>query len=145
MYVNEFLQRTELRNRNAQIERRVQQQMRACVQDLEQRRLQLARQLHGEEQQQQRQLEQLQQAAADSAQNKRIEWIQLAVMQNEKADQELIEQKKLQREIENSEEQRHLETKQLLLATKQAQLYQIEELRARRRRAAYLNKQWQLS
>lgn len=166
MFVHEFLNCTTRRNRNLQIDCRVQQRIKLYAQELEERRHQLACQLHWEDQQLQLELEELQQARADAVEIKRIETIQLSIMQKEKTEQELIEQTRFQREMyvkstaflidndnsysflvlsENTEDYRHMETKQILLDTKQAQLYQIEERRERRRRASYMDKQWQLS
>ncbi|KAH8296901.1 hypothetical protein KR044_000610 [Drosophila immigrans] len=144
MHVAEFLKRTNRRNRNSQIDCKVQQKLGECLHDLQHRRRQLAIQMQCEAQMFHEEMMELLQAQKDAAKNERIEWIQMALMKNEEADQELIKKKKLQREIEASEEHRHSETKQMLLNTKQAQLYQMEECRERRRRAAYIDKQWQL-
>ncbi|KAH8396682.1 hypothetical protein KR215_002476 [Drosophila sulfurigaster] len=144
MHVVEFLRRTDRRNRNSQIDCKVQQKLGECRHDLQNRRRQLALQLQCEEQMLDVELSELLQAQEDAAKNERIEWIQMTLMKNEEADQLLIKQKKVQREIECSEEHRHMETRELLINTKQAQLYQIEESRERRRSAAYNNKQWQL-
>lgn len=166
MFVHEFLNRTARRNLNLQIDCKVQQRIKSYVQNLEERRHQLACQLHWEEQQLQLELQELQQARADAAENKRIETIQLSIIQKEKSEKELIEQTRFQREMyvksialltdednsysffvisKNTEDYRHRETKEILLDTKQAQIYQIAERRERRRREAYVDKQWQLS
>ncbi|EDW08310.1 trichohyalin [Drosophila mojavensis] len=142
MHVAEFLNRTNRRNRNTQIECHVERKLGEYAEDLDRRRHLLAHQLHSEEQQLYEELAELQQAQTDLEQNKRIEWIQMALMRDEAAERELLEQKQQQREIENSEEHRHEETRQILLATKEAQLYQIEERKERRRRAAQMEAIW---
>ncbi|KAL7735556.1 hypothetical protein ACLKA6_009521 [Drosophila palustris] len=145
MHVTEFLARTNRRNRDSQINFKVQQRLGECLQDLENRRRKLALLLHREERRLDEEREELLKLRVDAAQNARIEWIQMALIKNEQAEQELLKQKQQQRELENSEEHRHLETKQILLDSKQAQLYQIEERRERRRRAANMDKVWQLN
>lgn len=99
MFVHEFLNRTARRNLNLQIDCKVQQRIKSYVQNLEERRHQLACQLHWEEQQLQLELHELQQARADAAENKRIETIQLSIIQKEKTEKELIEQTRFQREM----------------------------------------------
>lgn len=99
MFVHEFLNRTARRNLNLQIDCKVQQRIKSYVQNLEERRHQLACQLHWEEQQLQLELQELQQARADAAVNKRIETIQLSIIQKEKTEKELIEQTRFQREM----------------------------------------------
>lgn len=99
MFVHEFLNRTTRRNRNLQVDYKVQQRMKACAQELEKRRLQLASLLHCEQQQLQLELEELLQARADAEENKRIEFIQLAIMRNDKKEQELIAHTRFQREM----------------------------------------------
>lgn len=99
MFVHEFLNRTTRRNQNLQIDCKVQQRIKSYAQELEERRHQLACQLHWEEQQLQLELEELQQARADVVENKRIETIQLSIMQKEKTEQELIEKTRFQREM----------------------------------------------
>ncbi|XP_064547951.1 PH domain-containing protein DDB_G0287875 [Drosophila montana] len=143
MHVAEFLNRTNRRNRNAQIEGKVQRRLGECARDLEQRRRQLAEQLNSEQRQLDEELAELLQARLEAAQNQRIEWIQMALMRGEREEQELLQLKQQQREIENSEKHRESETKQILLETKRAQLYQIEERKELRRRAAYLDSLWQ--
>ncbi|KAM8711429.1 hypothetical protein ACLKA7_000551 [Drosophila subpalustris] len=145
MHATEFLARTNRRNRNSQINFKVQQRLGECLQDLENRRRKLALLLHREERRLDEEREELLKLRVDAAQNARIEWIQMALMKKEREEEELLKQKQQQREIENSEEHRHLETKQILLDSKQAQLYQIEERRERRRRAANMDKVWQLN
>ncbi|XP_034479934.1 probable cyclin-dependent serine/threonine-protein kinase DDB_G0278487 [Drosophila innubila] len=145
MHVTEFLTRTNRRNVNSQINYKVQQKLEECLQDLENRRRQLAEQLQREERRLSEEIKELLKGREDAAQNERIEWIQMALIKREQEEEELIKKKQQQREIENSEEHRHMETKQILLDTKQAQLYQIEERRERRLRAAYMDKQWQFN
>ncbi|KAH8370118.1 hypothetical protein KR093_002220 [Drosophila rubida] len=144
MHVAEFLKRTDRRNLNSQIDCKVQQKLGECQRHLQHRRRQLALQLQSEAQLLDEEMMELLQAHEDMEKNARIEWIQMAVLKNEEADQQLLKTKKEQREIECSEAHRHKETKDMLLNTKQAQLYQIEERRSRRRIAAYMDKQWQL-
>ncbi|EDW57179.1 putative golgin subfamily A member 6-like protein 3 [Drosophila virilis] len=143
MHVAEFLNRTNRRNRNAQIEGEVQRRLGEYAKDLEERRRQLAEQLHNEERQLDEELAELLQSRLEAAQNQRIEWIQLQLMRSERKEQQLLQLKQQQREIENSEQHRESETKQILLETKQAQLYQIEERKELRRRAAYVDSLWQ--
>lgn len=99
MYVHEFLNRTTRRNRNLQIDCKVQQRMKAYAQELENRRLQLACLFHCEEQQLDLELDKLLQERADAEQNKRIESIQQAIMQKNEKEQELIEYTRFQREM----------------------------------------------
>ncbi|EDW02349.1 uncharacterized protein LOC6560261 [Drosophila grimshawi] len=133
MHVTEFLNRTNRRNRNYQIDCKVQQRLINYAKDLEQRRCQLAHQLHSEERMLDVEMAQLLQARVDAVQNERIEWIQMSLMNSEQAEHDLIKLKQLQREIESSEEYRHAETKHILLDTKRAQLFQIEERKQLRR------------
>lgn len=99
MHVAEFLNRTNRRNRNTQIECSVERKLAEYAEDLDRRRQLLAHQLHCEEQQLYEELAELQQAQTDLAQNQRIEWIQMALMRDEAAERELLEQKQQQREM----------------------------------------------
>lgn len=99
MHVTEFLNRTNRRNRNAQIDCSVECKLADYAEDLDRRRHQLARQLHSEQHQLDEELAELQKARLDLAQNQRIEWIQMSLMRDEAAEQQLLQLKKLQREM----------------------------------------------
>lgn len=99
MHVAEFLNRTNRRNRNTQIEGKVQRRLGEYAKDLEERRRQLAEQLHSEERQLDEELAELLQARLEAAQNQRIEWIQLQLMRSEQEEQQLLQLKQQQREM----------------------------------------------
>jgi len=99
MHVTEFLTRTNRRNQNSQINYKVKQKLGECYQDLENRRRQLAIQLHWEERRLEEEMQDLLKARVDVAQNERIEWIQMAILKNEQEEQELLKQKHQQREM----------------------------------------------
>ncbi|XP_017146147.1 uncharacterized abhydrolase domain-containing protein DDB_G0269086 [Drosophila miranda] len=139
----EFLNRTSRRNIKSQIGWKVAQRMREWSEDLDDRRGQLYVQLHREALQVDEEVAALLRARADEAERKRHEWIRMERLKREEAEQELLKVKQQQREIENSEAHRHMQTKQILLESKQAQLQQIEERQALRRRQACVEILWQ--
>ncbi|XP_022225478.2 uncharacterized abhydrolase domain-containing protein DDB_G0269086 [Drosophila obscura] len=139
----EFLNLTSRRNLKSQIGWQVAQRMRQWSEDLDNRRVQLYVQLQGDALRVDEEVAELLRARADEAERKRHEWIHMERLKREEAEQELLKVKQQQREIENSEAHRHMQTKQILLESKQAQLQQIEDRRALKRRQACVEILWQ--
>ncbi|XP_030388394.1 vicilin-like seed storage protein At2g18540 [Scaptodrosophila lebanonensis] len=138
----EFLERTNNRNLKCQIGGMVEKRMREYTEDLDRRRMMLSQQLQMEALQWDEELALWLQAKAEEAEKQRHEWILLERMKREQAEVELLKLKQQQREIENSEAHRHRETKEILLETKYAQLQQIEERKALRRKEAQVQQLW---
>ncbi|KAH8258502.1 hypothetical protein KR038_006954 [Drosophila bunnanda] len=143
MDVTEFLNRTERRNLKSQIDFQVAQKMREWYQDVDNRRMNLSLLLQTEALQADEEIAEMLQEQADEAERKRHEWIEMERLKRGQAEKELVKVKNQQREIENSEAHRHMQTKEILLETKQAQLHQIEEKKALKRRQACVEVLWQ--
>ncbi|BFG06272.1 bromodomain-containing protein [Drosophila madeirensis] len=139
----EFLSRTSRRNLKSQIGWQVAQRMRQWSEDLDDRRMQLYVQLQNEALQVDEEVAELLRLRADEAERQRHEWIHMERLKREEAEQELLKVKQQQREIENSEAHRHMQIKQILWESKQAQLQQIEDRRALKRRQACVEILWQ--
>uniref|UniRef100_A0A1B0AHS3 Trichohyalin-plectin-homology domain-containing protein n=1 Tax=Glossina pallidipes TaxID=7398 RepID=A0A1B0AHS3_GLOPL len=73
---------------------------------------------------------------------KRIEWLNTQRLERERAEVELLKLKQQQRELENCEKWRHYQTKELLLETKESQLYQIEEKKMRQEKEKLIEDMW---
>ncbi|XP_001959861.2 trichohyalin [Drosophila ananassae] len=143
MEVTEFLSRTDRRNLKSQIDFQVARKMREWYQEVDKRRFSLGMLLQTESLREDEEIAELLQARADEAERRRHEWIEMERLKREEAEKELVKVKKQQREIENSEAYRHMQTKEILLETKQAQLYQIDEKKALKRRQACVEILWQ--
>ncbi|XP_020799279.1 trichohyalin [Drosophila serrata] len=143
MDVTEFLNRTDRRNLKSQIDFQVAQKMREWYQDVDNRRMNLSLLLQTEALQEDEEIAEILQEQADEAERKRREWIEMERLKRDQAEKELVKVKQQQREIENSEAHCHMQTKEILLETKQAQLHQIEEKKALKRRQACVEVLWQ--
>ncbi|KAH8272934.1 hypothetical protein KR018_011538 [Drosophila ironensis] len=143
MEVMEFLSRTDRRNLKSQIDFQVARKMREWYAEVDNRRLKLSLMLQREALQEDEEIAELLLERANEAERRRIEWIQMDILKREEAEKELVKVKKQQREIENSEAHRHMQTREILLETKQAQLHQIEEKKALKRRQACIEILWQ--
>ncbi|XP_016928422.2 cilia- and flagella-associated protein 53 [Drosophila suzukii] len=143
MEVVEFLTRTDRRNLKSQIGFQVAQRMREWYEDVDNRRWNLSLLLQKEALEADEKIAEMLQEQADEADRKRHEWIEMERLKREEAEKELVKVKKQQREIENSEAHRHMLTKEILLESKQAQLHQIEEKKALKRRQACVEILWQ--
>ncbi|EDW89503.1 golgin subfamily A member 6-like protein 22 [Drosophila yakuba] len=143
MDVVEFLTRTDRRNLKSQIGFQVARKMRDWRADVDNRRWSLSLLLQKEALEADEQIAEMLQEQADEADRKRHEWIEMERLKREEAEMELVKVKKQQREIENSEAHRHMLTKEILLESKQAQLHQIEEKKALKRRQACVEILWQ--
>ncbi|KAH8275268.1 hypothetical protein KR026_004138 [Drosophila bipectinata] len=143
MEVSEFLSRTDRRNLKSQIDFQVARKMREWYQEVDKRRFSLSLLLQREALREDEEIAELLQERADEAERRRHEWIEMERLKREEAEKELVKVKKQQREIENSEAHRHMQTKEILLETKQAQLHQIEEKKALKRRQACVEILWQ--
>ncbi|XP_016967807.1 trichohyalin [Drosophila biarmipes] len=143
MDVVEFLTRTDRRNLKSHIGFQVAQKMREWYEDVDNRRWNLSLLLQKEALEADERIAEMLQEQADEADRKRHEWIEMERLKREEAEKELVKLKKQQREIENYEAHRHMLTKEILLESKQAQLHQIEEKKALKRRQACVEILWQ--
>ncbi|XP_017066021.1 involucrin [Drosophila eugracilis] len=143
MDVVEFLNRTDRRNLKSQIGFQVARKMREWYEDVDNRRWNLSLLLQKEALDADEKIAEMLQEQADEADRRRHEWIEMERLKREEAEKELVKVKNQQREIENSEAHRHMLTKEILLETKQAQLHQIEEKKALKRRQACVEVLWQ--
>ncbi|KAH8401863.1 hypothetical protein KR009_008269 [Drosophila setifemur] len=163
MALMEFLSRTDRRNLKSQIGFQVARKMREWYEEVDNRRLNLSLMLQREALQEDEEIAELLQMRADEAERRRHEWIEMERLKREDAEKELVKVKKQQREMyvgdllsyspiltykispfrENSEAHRHMQTREILLETKQAQLHQIEEKKALKRRQACMEVLWQ--
>uniref|UniRef100_A0A6P4FQL7 Plectin n=1 Tax=Drosophila rhopaloa TaxID=1041015 RepID=A0A6P4FQL7_DRORH len=125
MDVVEFLSRTDRRNLKSQIGFQVARKMREWYEDVDNRRWNLSLLLQKEALQADEKIAEMLQEQADEADRRRHEWIEM------------------ERLDENSEAHRHMQTKEILLESKQAQLHQIEEKKALKRRQACVEILWQ--
>ncbi|XP_017053779.1 GRB10-interacting GYF protein 2 [Drosophila ficusphila] len=143
MEVLEFLNRTDRRNLKSQIGFQVARKMREWQEDVDRRRWSLSMLLQREALQQDEMIAELLQKQADEMDRRRREWIEMERLKREEAERELVKVKTQQREIENSEAHRHMQSKEILLESKNAQLHQIEEKKALKRRQACVEILWQ--
>ncbi|XP_075165251.1 uncharacterized protein LOC142237741 [Haematobia irritans] len=120
----------------------VKQKLQEYEVDLEQRRRRLRDILEFENSQLKEELLLLVQQRVETASRERLEWINTKRMEQHRAQEELLRVKKLQRDLENCEEWRHRQTQQLLVATKEAQIYQIEENKQRRLKEKLVEQSW---
>ncbi|XP_068144669.1 cilia- and flagella-associated protein 53 [Drosophila tropicalis] len=142
MNTMEFLNRTNHRNLKSQISLKVAQRMQEYAQDLESRRWALASQLHAEAIQYDEEVAQILLAQAEKAEEQRYEWIEMELLKRAEAEAELVKIKQQQRELESSESHRHMQSKQILLETKQGQLQQITERQKLRQREICVKQLW---
>ncbi|XP_013106884.2 trichohyalin isoform X1 [Stomoxys calcitrans] len=142
MEIIEFLQTTQHKNLNNFIGFKVKQKLQEYEVELEGRRQKLRNILEFENCQLNEELLMLVTQRVKTAAQQRLEWINTKRMEQHKAQEELLRVKKLQRDLENCEEWRIRQTQQLLVATKEAQLYQIEEKKQRRAREKLIEQNW---
>ncbi|XP_053965507.1 uncharacterized protein LOC128867914 [Anastrepha ludens] len=78
----------------------------------------------------------------EEAARKRHEWFGIQRMERELETEKFLKLKQLQREMESCEKARHLESKTLLMDSKRAQLYQIEEKEVMRQKEKKIKQMW---
>ncbi|XP_054737674.1 uncharacterized protein LOC129244083 [Anastrepha obliqua] len=142
MEVIEFIEHTNLRNLKFNIKSMVQASLRRINEELEERRLMLRHMLESEHLTYSEELALLTKQRIEEAARKRHEWFGIQRMERELETEKFLKLKKLQREMESCEKARHLESKTLLLDSKRAQLYQIEEKEVMRQKEKQIKQMW---
>ncbi|KAM7345485.1 uncharacterized protein ACRADG_011757 isoform 2-T2 [Cochliomyia hominivorax] len=110
--------------------------------DLEERQQKLSHILEFENMQYDEELALLLNEKLNEQYRKRLNWLNTKLIEEEDAEMELLKLKNQQRELENCEEWRHIQSKQLLLDSKKGQLYQIEEKKLRMEKEKEIDKIW---
>ncbi|XP_037810825.1 trichohyalin [Lucilia sericata] len=142
MEIIEFLQTTEQKNIKSYIGMKVKEKLQEYEGALKERQQMLANILDFENMQYNEELILLMNAKLNEQFRKRLDWLNTKRMEEHKAEEELLKLKNQQRELENCEEWRHLQSKQLLLDTKKGQLYQIEEKKMRMQKEKEIDRKW---
>uniref|UniRef100_A0A1A9WJ05 Trichohyalin-plectin-homology domain-containing protein n=1 Tax=Glossina brevipalpis TaxID=37001 RepID=A0A1A9WJ05_9MUSC len=142
MDVIEFLGKTQKKNIKNSIQGRIQEKFKDYERDLFSRQIRLRDLLEFEYMCYNEEiLHRINERIKESFQ-KRFEWLNTQRLERERAEEELLKLKRQQRELENCEKWRHHQTKQLLLETKESQLYQIEEKKMRKKREQFIENMW---
>ncbi|KAM7345484.1 uncharacterized protein ACRADG_011757 isoform 1-T1 [Cochliomyia hominivorax] len=142
MEIIEFLQKTEQKNIKSYIGMKVKEKLKEYEIDLEERQQKLSHILEFENMQYDEELALLLNEKLNEQYRKRLNWLNTKLIEEEDAEMELLKLKNQQRELENCEEWRHIQSKQLLLDSKKGQLYQIEEKKLRMEKEKEIDKIW---
>ncbi|XP_065368910.1 trichohyalin [Calliphora vicina] len=142
MEIIEFLQTTEQKNIKSYIGMKVKEKLQEYEVVLQERKQILADILEFENMQYNEELILLLNEKLNEQFRKRLDWLNTKLMEQHKAEEELLKLKNQQRELENCEEWRHMQSKHLLLDSKKGQLYQIEEKKLRMQKEKSIDKMW---
>ncbi|XP_012157859.1 uncharacterized protein LOC101452887 [Ceratitis capitata] len=142
MDIIEFFEHANCRNLKNTIKSKVHRRLQSISEVLDERRLMLRYLLEEGNLKYSKELALLARERIEKAAKDREEWFGIHRINREREIEKFLKLKQLQREMENCETWRHMQSKSLLLNTKQAQLYQIKEKESLREKDKEIQQMW---